>query len=228
MFVCLFFQKSFGKIFLMYFHNFSAKCLDFSQKRLILQDFGKKICQNGKFGFVAPVKQVFCLFVCFFAGGAVWLASCYLKQSIFMHHGKSSITLKLECVIINMFREKAAKIACSSGFLWHVFWPLPQSHKIFPLSIRWGNFWNPCVDNRPYKLKPENSQVCYTELSETEITSYSSTFWTLYNILPISTDTNKQVHRQIWFYPPPPKNHKLEIKKVFSCYFLPHPSGGRT
>ena len=57
-----FLQKNFGKIFWLTLKKISAKIIRFWSKKLILQDFGKiqekKICQNGKFGSVVPVKQV--------------------------------------------------------------------------------------------------------------------------------------------------------------------------
>ena len=59
---------------LTYFQKFSAKKFRFCLKMAALQDFGKikkkRICQNGIFGSVVPIKQVvlfcFCLFVCLF------------------------------------------------------------------------------------------------------------------------------------------------------------------
>ena len=63
----LFIEKIWENV-LTYFQIFSAKIFGFWSKWLILQDFGKikkkKICQNGKFGSVAPIKQF--LFVCLF------------------------------------------------------------------------------------------------------------------------------------------------------------------
>ena len=56
-----FLQKSFCKIYWLIFRNFQPKFLDFGKKKwLILQNFrGKKVCQNGKFGLVRPIKHSF-------------------------------------------------------------------------------------------------------------------------------------------------------------------------
>ena len=48
---------------LTYFQKFSAEILDLVKKWLILQDFWEiieqKICQNGKFGSITPVKSLY-------------------------------------------------------------------------------------------------------------------------------------------------------------------------
>ena len=64
----IFFAEKFWETILTYFQKFSAKIVRFwSKKWLISKDLKKKkICQNGKFGLVAPVKHVSFLFVFIF------------------------------------------------------------------------------------------------------------------------------------------------------------------
>ena len=67
----------FWKILWLIFKNLQLKLFDFDQKMADFTRFWKnlkrgerKICQNGKFGLVAPIKQVlFCFCFCFFFSG---------------------------------------------------------------------------------------------------------------------------------------------------------------
>ena len=67
-----FLAEKFWENILTYFQNFSAKIFRFWSKKgwfyKILEKFLKKICQNGKFGSVVPVKRFF-----FFFFMALWL-----------------------------------------------------------------------------------------------------------------------------------------------------------
>ena len=74
-------RKNFRKTFGLSFKNIQLKYLDFGQKTADFTRFWKnfflKICQNGKFGLVAPVK------IFFFPIGLIWQGRGWYQNELF-------------------------------------------------------------------------------------------------------------------------------------------------